>query len=112
MSEHGLLSVSTLIEQLRSQGLPASEDSLQRLRDHDLIEKPKRLGRGRGSAYTEVQSEHIRTVLNLQVQLGTKWSFPELAFWEAANRIHNVPVKLVAEHSIRAYRSSLELLIC
>ncbi|HEV3092154.1 MAG TPA: hypothetical protein VGX91_12015 [Candidatus Cybelea sp.] len=98
MSEDGRVSVSILIEQLRLQGLLASEDSLQHLRDHDLIEKPKRLGRGKGSAYTQVQSEHIRNVLRLQVQLGTKWSFPELAFWMAANRLHNVPVKLVAKH--------------
>jgi len=98
VSEGGPVSISTLIEQLRLQGLPASEDSLQRLRDHDLIEKPKRLGRGKGSAYTQVQSECILTVLRLQAQLGSKWSFPELAFWEVANRLHNVPVKLVAEH--------------
>lgn len=30
--------------------------------------------------------------------LGTKWSFGEVAFWMAAQRMHNTPFKLVAEH--------------
>jgi hypothetical protein len=98
MSEHGSVSVSALIEQLRLEGIFVSEDSLQRLRDHELIEKPRRLGRGRGSAYTNAQVEHVRAVLLLQGELGKKWSFSELAFWMAAYKLHNVPVELTAEY--------------
>jgi hypothetical protein len=105
----GLISVSALIEHLHSQGLPASEDSLQRLRTHDLIGKPKRLGRGKGSAYTSTQTERIRSVLQLQTQLGSNWSFAELAFWIAAHKLHEVPVKLVADHIAASIRLFIEV---
>ena len=107
MSPNGLISVSSLIEQLRGEGLSASEDSLQRLRDNELIGNSKRLGRGFGSAYRSPQAQRIRTVLRIQHDLGAKWSYPELAFWMAAHKMHDVPVNLVAEH----IQSSIELFV-
>jgi hypothetical protein len=104
-----LLSVSALIEQLQSQGLPASEDSLQRLRTQYLIGKPKRLGRAKGSAYTAKQIERIRLVLHVQKQLGPKRSFAELAFWMAAHKLNDVPIKLVADHICESTRLFIKI---
>ncbi len=97
MSQNDLISVSALIEQLGSEGLTANDDSLQRFRDEELIDKPKSQGR-LGSGYTSQQVERIKNTLRIQKQLGAKWSYPELAFWMAANKMRDVPIHLVAEH--------------
>lgn len=106
MGDGDLTSVSEVIEQLHRDELPADEDSLQRLRDHDLIPKPKSMGR-KGHGYRSVQIEHIRKVLLIQKDLGKKWTYEELAFWMAAWKLHNVPPPLVAEHVKRGTLSYL-----
>jgi hypothetical protein len=97
VSQNDLISISALIEQLRGEGLTAGDDSLQRLRDEALIDKPKSQGR-LGSAYTSPQVARINNILQIQKQLGPKWSYPELAFWMAANKMRDVPTGLIAEH--------------
>jgi hypothetical protein len=108
MGSSDLIPVSVAVERLQREGLlksasGAALDVLQGLRDHELSPKPKSVGR-KGYGYTTRQFEHIRNVLLIQRELGPKWSYEELAFWMAAQKLRDVPPHLVAAHIERGFK--------